>query len=140
MSWATKVSRSFKIQSRSAARDSKFLLSSSPCISLSVLSHRPEHTKKDKCPAGIFYFVQKQNIFPKYGSSQMQPLQVGLEAGLQLAFGRSNTLALFGLGAICRWGSDERGFSKKEGSLEYQRNIEIPGCIEKVHAFLLFCF
>ncbi len=59
-------------------------------------------------------------------------VQVALKAVSQLSFGGSNTLALFGLGAICRLGSDEKGFSEKQGSLEYQRNVEIPGCIEKV--------
>lgn len=58
--------------------------------------------------------------------------KVDLKAVLQLVFGSSNTLALFGLGAICRWGTNEKGFSDKEGPLEYQRNVEIPGCIEKV--------
>lgn len=67
---------------------------------------------------------------------KISSLQVELKAISQLAFGGSNTMALFGLGAICRWGSDERGFSDKKGALEY-RNIEIPGCIEKVLILLV---
>ena len=68
---------------------------------------------------------------------EISSLQVELKAISQLAFGGSNTMALFGLGAICRWGSDERGFSDKKGALEYHRNVEIPGCIEKVLILLV---
>lgn len=40
-------------------------------------------------------------------------------------------MAVFGLGAICRWGSNEKGFADKPGKLEYQRNVEIRGRIIK---------